>query len=347
MNGKTVVKCEKRAIINAYNKDGLSVRQIALKLNIPKSTVCDAIKRFSENGSNIDRARSGRPRITTVAEDNSIVLMSKRDRRRTAPEIRAQFNLCHKKKLSVDVVKSRLRSAGLYGRVAKRKPLLNKINKKKRLQWAREHRNWTLDDFKKVLWTDESKFEIFGSRRRTYVRRLVHEKMIPNCITPTVKHGGGSVMVWGAFSFDGVAPLYSVDGILEQKQYHKILVRHAVPTGTSLIGRGFTIQQDNDPKHSSNYCRNYLLNKEKQGTLKIMNWPPQSPDLNLIELLWDELDRRVRNKCPTSKETLWTLLQNTWNELDKTTLQKLVNRMPRLVAQVLREKGSFFDEKKV
>ena len=57
MDRKKIVKCEKRAVINAYSKDGLSVRQIALKLNIAKSTVWDAVKRFRENGSNTDRKK--------------------------------------------------------------------------------------------------------------------------------------------------------------------------------------------------------------------------------------------------------------------------------------------------
>jgi len=51
------------------------------------------------------------------------------------------------------------------------------------------------------------------------------------------------------------------------------------------------MQQDNDPKHTSKLCSNYLHRKEKSGELKMMVWPPQSPDLNPTKLLWDELDR--------------------------------------------------------
>ena len=62
-----------------------------------------------------------------------------------------------------------------------------------------KHRQWTTENWK-VLWTDESKFEIFGSSRRVFVRRQVGERMVPQCMTPTVKHGGGSVMIWGSFA---------------------------------------------------------------------------------------------------------------------------------------------------
>ena len=60
-----------------------------------------------------------------------------------------------------------------------------------------------------------------------------------------------------------------------------------------------------------------------------MTWPPQSPDLNPIELLWDELDRRVRKVCPTSTQHLWNILQQEWNNILTTALEKLIKRMPR------------------
>ena len=43
-----------------------------------------------------------------------------------------------------------------------------------------------------------------------------------------------------------------------------------------------------------------------------MTWPPQSPDLNPIEMVWDELDRRVKEKQPKSDQNMWELLQNCW-----------------------------------
>jgi hypothetical protein len=75
-------------------------------------------------------------------------------------------------------VKRRLWDAGLLGRVAKKKPYLRLSNKKKRLRWAKEHRHWTKEDWKRVLWTDEYKFEVYGSQRRTFVRYRKNEKML-------------------------------------------------------------------------------------------------------------------------------------------------------------------------
>lgn len=171
--------------------------------------------------------------------------------------------------------------------------------------------------------------------------------MVPQCVTSTVKHGGGSVMVWGCFAGSRVGDLYRVSGTLNQNGYHSILQRHAIPSGMRLVGQRFILQQDNDPKHKSKLCQNYLRKKEQDGKLENMEWPAQSPDLNPIELVWDELDRRVKAKQPTSATHLWELLQQTWEELSEEYLISIVERMPRVCSAVISAKGGYFDESKV
>uniref|UniRef100_A0A4W5JX29 Tc1-like transposase DDE domain-containing protein n=1 Tax=Hucho hucho TaxID=62062 RepID=A0A4W5JX29_9TELE len=63
-------------------------------------------------------------------------------------------------------------------------------------------------------------------------------------------------------------------------------------------------------QHTSRLCKVYLTNKESDGVLHQMTWPPQSPNLNPIEMVWDELDRRVKEKQPTSAQHMWELLQD-------------------------------------
>lgn len=227
------------------------------------------------------------------------------------------------------------------------KPLLKPINKKKRLNWAREHKNWTIADWEKVLWTDESKFEIFGTKRRVFVRRQSNERVNDACTVASVKHGGGSVMVWGCFGGSAVGDLVRIQGILKKEGYKKILEDSAVPCGTRLIGPEFIFQQDNDPKHTSRLCENFLKAKEQQGVLKLMIWPPQSPDLNPIELLWDQLDRQVRKRCPTSQEDLWKKLQEEWQKITKAILEKLIARLPKICSAVIKNKGGHIDESKI
>lgn len=338
---------ETRAMIVSYHRLGRSNRQIARELKLNRRTVDYNVNKYKNRASFSNVKRTGRPRATTSADDRQIVITSKRNRRKTAPEIAAEINRGREKSISVTTVQRRLRSAGLFGRIAMRKPLLRKQNKVKRLEWAREHQHWTLEQWKKVLWTDESKFEIFGSRRRMFVRRSAGERAAEQCIAPTVKHGGGSVMVWGCFAGAFRGDLIKIDGVLRKERYREILEDHGISSGLRIIGENFVFQQDNDPKHTSKICRQYLEEMEQEGRISVMKWPPQSPDLNPIELLWEELDREVRKSAPTSAKMLWEELQAAWTRIDPTTLVKLVERMSRLCVAVIKNKGGHIDETKI
>ena len=94
-----------------------------------------------------------------------------------------------------------------------------------------------------------------------------------------MKHGGGSLQVWGCISANGVGDLVRINGILNAEKYRQILIHHAIPSGRRMIGTKFILQQDNDPKHTANVIKNYLQHTEQQEVLEVMAWPPQSPDL--------------------------------------------------------------------
>ena len=114
-----------------------------------------------------------------------------------------------------------------------------------------------------------------------------------------------------------------------------------------LIGKGFILQQDNDPKHSSLLCRTYVERLEARKELKNMVWPPQSPDCNPIELLWDHLDRQVRKKPLTNVNALWSHLQQEWKKISEETLVHLIDRMPRVCKAVIKARGAYFEESKI
>ena len=124
-------------------------------------------------------------RTATGKEDPELPLLQRiSSSELPASEIAAQINASQSssnRHISTSTVQRRLRESGLHGWIAAKKPLLKDTNNKKRLAWAKKHEQWTLDRCKSVLWSVESKFEIFGSNRRVFIRRRVGEWMISVC----------------------------------------------------------------------------------------------------------------------------------------------------------------------
>jgi transposase len=96
-------------------------------------------------------------------------------------------------------------------------------------------------------------------------------------------------------------------------------------------------------QHTSRLCKGYLTKKESDGVLYQITWPPQSPNLNPIEMVWDDLDRRVKEKQPTSAQHMWKLLQDCW----KAFLMKLVKRISRVCKAVINAKDGYFEESQI
>ena len=73
--------------------------------------------------------------------------------------------------------------------------------------------------------------------------------MISACVAPTVKHGGGGMMVWGCFASGIVSDLFRIQSTLNHHGNHIILQRYSIPSGLRLVELSFIFQQDNDPTH--------------------------------------------------------------------------------------------------
>lgn len=115
------------------------------------------------------------------------------------------------------------------------------------------------------MFTDESKFEIFGGKRR--VCRLEGERLSDQCIAPSVKHGGGSVIVWGCFGNGQTGDLKKIDGILNKEGYHQIFCKHAVPSGKRVMnGRNFTSSKTTTRSTNPSYVQVIFKKRRKRGT---------------------------------------------------------------------------------
>ncbi|CAB5373445.1 unnamed protein product [Rhizophagus irregularis] len=203
------------------------------------------------------------------------------------------------------------------------------------------YRNWTIEDWHKVVWSDESKFMIFGSDGREWCWRDPNLPLKPQHVKPTVKFGGGSIMIWGCMGAFGVGKYCKIDGRMDGELYREILEEEFLGTLSEcdLSVDDVIFQQDNDPKHTANKTYEWF----KDNDVEILDWPAQSPDLNPIEHLWNEIDRRLR-QLPgniTSKDDLWDKVQLVWNQIDVDFCLKLIDTMPQRIKDVLRAGGGY------
>ncbi|GFX23628.1 transposable element Tc1 transposase [Trichonephila clavipes] len=240
--------------------------------------------------------------------ERRVIHQVKIDPKISAPKISASTSNTLGRSVSAETVRRILRKAGYNGRVARKKAL-----------------NW-----------NESKFNIFGSDGRRMVWRKPNTSRHPKHTIPTVKHGGGSVMVWGCMAASGVGKLVFLDGIMYKMAYLNILQNNLKESADKLgLGSNFIFQQDNDPKHTVFVAREWLLYHCRNQH----NTPPQSPDLNVIENLWSHLESAVQKHQITSKEQLKSVLQEEWLNISPETTRHFVESMPRRLEAVISAKG--------
>ena len=225
--------------------------------------------------------------------------------------------------------------------VIKRKcPLLTQKHRQERLKFAHTHSNWTVEDWKRVLWSDETKINRIGNDGRVYVWKPKGEPLSDRTTTPTVKHGGGNnLMIWGCMGWNGVGVVTEVQGIMNAKQYCEILDGGVVESFERLgmeEGERY-FQQDNDPKHTSKMADKWFQDKN----IAVLGWPAQSPDLNPIERLWHHL-KKLLQKYPTPPKgvhELWNRVAVEWDGIDPKMCQTLIESMPSRIQAVIKAKG--------
>lgn len=187
-----------------------------------------------------------------------------------------------------------------------------------------------------MLWTDETKFNLVNSDGIRYVRRPVNKRFDPRYTIGTVKHSGGNIMVWGAFCHLGVGPLFRIVGNMDQVQYREIMENIMLPYATSNMEGSWMLQQDNDPKHTAKSVKKWFAD----NNIRVMDWPSQSPDLNPIENLWEEVDRKLKRQNFKKPEQLFDAIKEEWNRIPMSLLHTLVESMPRRCRAVIGAKGA-------
>ena len=333
---KAISKDIENKIIQHLN-DGQSYRKTAQVVGISLATVQRVANRVFP-GRVVEK--KGRPPKLTARDKLYCVRKITLGGRETAVEVAKDLE--HELGLPVDAntVRRILKEKGLGPIVKPKKPHLSPKNVKARLVWAEAHKNWTLDDWRWVVWTEESKINRFGSDGCKYAWKRDSEMLQPRHVQQTVKHGGGNIKIWSCITYEGVGYIVWIKENLTQEIYKDILKDDFVKTigEYDLDLEKIIFQQDNDPKHTARSVKEWLENQPFEA----MEWPPQSPDLNPIENMWALLKKRLYrdyDRPPKGMHDLWDRIAETWYKITKEECQKFIDTMPERCRQVIKAKG--------
>ncbi len=224
------------------------------------------IQRFNRTGSTQNRPRYGPSKKLSAHAQRHIQRLCLGNRCMSAASIAAEVEEVGGQPVSAQNIRRTRHQIGLHGCRPSRKPLLKMIHKKACKQFAEDKQTKDMDYWNHVLWSDETNINLYGSDGVKRMWRQPGEKDKDKCVLPKVKHGGGSVMVWGCMSAAGTGELQFIEGTMIANMYCDILKQSMIPS-LQRLGSRAVFQHDND----------YCLAKEAEG--KGDDWPSMSPDL--------------------------------------------------------------------
>ena len=253
---------------------GQRQQQVTNHFGVNVSTIERLVRHLRETGQLADRPRSGRNRHLTATETALNTVGT------------------HNRQISPKTVGSRLCEIGLRACRPYVGLPLTQARRLRRMAWLMAHalRLFPMRQWRRVLFTDESRFTLYRADDRCRVYRRRGERFADAYVVERDRFGGGSVMVWGGTAHGIKSQLIIVVGNMTAVRYREEILR---PVAVPLVQqRNLILQQDNARPHVARVCQDFLAN----NNIPPLAWPPYSPDLTPIEHMWDELDRRVRKR---------------------------------------------------
>jgi transposase len=188
---------------------GHSSHSIAKETGIGKSTIIRTLHNILPNRQ---MPSSGGPSMLSSTDQHAIISQITTGKAANAVQATKHINSIISHPVSSQTVRRVVKKHSLKAVARKKKPLLSVRHRKQRLGFALKYREWTVEDWKRLIWSDEAKINRFGSDGRQWVWKQKGEGLIEREVQGTVKFGGGNIMVWGCMGWNGVGHLAEVEG---------------------------------------------------------------------------------------------------------------------------------------
>lgn len=316
-------------------QEGWSISQISEATRVRHNTVSRIIARWQCYHTILDRPRIGRPRLLTTRHESRITRVALRNPFISTREIWDETNTNPNRTIPSRYTIGRiLHRSGLFCFRAVRKPLLTKTHRRARVQFVKTHQDM---DWTRVIFTDEKRFRLRSDGPRKVWRRK-GERQAPQNTTYTTKFGGGSIMVWVAINYDGklwvrlcndhmngVDHLWILESFIDTNDFFEM-----------TRSKQMYLQQDNASPHTTKANLEYLDNIG----LRVLKWPSQSPDLNIVEHVWPMISRTMTKTDFNNKEDAWEAIQTACVKLQgSAAIRALYESIPNRMEECLRQRG--------
>lgn len=141
-------------------------------------------------------------------------------------------------------------------------------------------------------------------------------------------------MLWGCMATKGVGKLHFIEEIMNVEVYDDILVTQMLPSASNPLGCRYIFRQNIRPTHTIKQVLGFLTTTHVQ----VLELPPQSPELNPLEHLLDEMGQNYEEELPRNKQQLKDVLQHIWTNTGHDVCSKLEGGMPRRLQAVIQSK---------
>ena len=332
--------------IDGAARFGHTATEIHKVLGYARGTIHDIITRIKNRGFSENKQRVGRPRKSMDRDDRLLIRRALDDTKMPLCELKFAAN----SNLSISTIRRRLKEENIQKWLAIERPRLTERHAEKRYEWAKKHLQWTVEQWRKVIWSDECSVEKSADPRQMWVFRRpgAAEQFKPKNIKPKDKCKGVSVMIWACFISNVRGPMVTCEGHVKAIQYVTMLDENLpllidrLPTNMKA---DVIFQQDNATIHTAHITRGWFAD----NNILVMDWPPNSPDMNPIEHVWRELKAKLHTQFPDTyaisgrpkhvQEVLSERLKVVWSELQDDVFERLILSMQARVKALYNAHG--------
>ena len=338
-------------------KAAMPQRKIASLMKTALHTIQNILATYLFETFHGRNPRRNYPRKTSEGEDRYILRALKQNDDLPLQDITNKIDLG----ISERTVRRRRSEAGLGSYIVAEKPGLRVENMAKRLEWAMKYKDWTAEDWKRVIWSDESSICIGVNPRRQWIIRPPGERLNPKYIKKTFKSAQVKVMVWACFTGERLGPLIVCEeGGIGADEYEDIIYDGLFSLIDDILQplddpetihiadeNTFLFMQDNASCHKAHHVLEFL----REYHVPVMKWPPQSPDLNPIENLWEEFKALFHkrfielfnhpSKSLEARYRYTEVLQEVWYNQGMEMVESIVASMPKRCQLVIEVEGGW------